>query len=131
MSLAGELSTIGLTTELTTTCGRTKLEQTRGRNYGELIAHFEAHTYSHATSPMPRFAAVSEEFFDLRRVGATIALCETEEEAFEFLGDSVLDGYAPDGVYDLDTAEKIDIEVSTPIVTRARHQVVSANPLAE
>ena len=34
----------------------------------------------------------------------------------------MLDGYAPDGVYDLDTAEKIDIEVSTPIVTRAPHQ---------
>lgn len=107
------------------------MEQTRGRNYRELIAHFEAHTYSPATSPMPRFAAVSEEFFDLQRVGATIALCDTEEETFEFLGDSVLDGYAPDGVYDLDTAEKIDIEVSTPVVTRAPHQGVSANPLAE
>jgi len=102
------------------------MEQTRERNYRELIAHFEAHNYSHVTSPMPRFAAVSEE-----RVGATIALCDTVEEAFEFLGDSVLDGYAPDGVYDLDTAEKIDIEVSTPIVTRAPHQGVSANPLAE
>lgn len=58
-------------------------------------------------------------------------MCEIEQEAFEFLGDSVLDGYAPDGVYDLDTAEKMDIEVSVPIVTRALHQGVSGNPLAE
>jgi hypothetical protein len=34
-------------------------------------------------------------------------------------------------LYDLDTTEKIDIQVSTPIVTRAEQQGVSANPLAE
>lgn len=60
-----------------------------------------------------------------------IALCETEQEAFEVLGASVLDGYAPDGVYDLDTAAKIDIEVSTPIVTRAEVQGASGNWLEE
>ena len=40
-----------------------------------------------------------------------LSLCETEKEAFEVLGAAVLDGYAADGVYDLDTAEKIGIEV--------------------
>lgn len=104
------------------------MEQTRARNYRSLITEFEAHTYPQATPLMPRYAAVSEEFFDQQRVGATIALCETQQEAFELL-DSVLDGYAPDGVYDLETAEKIDIEVSTPIVTRAPCQGVSTNPL--
>jgi hypothetical protein len=105
------------------------MEPTRARNYRELITVFDAHTVAHATPPMPRYAAVSEEFFAQQRVGATIALCETQQEAFEFLGDSMLDGYAPDGVYDLGTAEKIDIEVSTPVVTRARCQGVSTNPL--
>jgi hypothetical protein len=80
---------------------------------------------------MTRLAAVAEEFFDDQRVGAKIALCETEQQAFEFLGDTVLEGYAPHGVYDLDTTEKIEIQVSTPIVTRAEQQGVSANPLAE
>lgn len=68
-----------------------------------------------------------EEFFDEQRVGVKLALCETEDEAFRVLGAAVLDGYAADGVYDLDSAEKIDIEVSTPIVTRAKVQGVSLN----
>jgi hypothetical protein len=80
---------------------------------------------------MPRFAAVAEEFFDEQRVGAKIALCDTEQQAFEFLGESILEGYAADGVYDLDSAEKIYIEVSVPVVTRAKDQGLSANPLAE
>lgn len=35
------------------------------------------------------------------------------ERAFEVLGGSVLDGYAPHGVYDRDTRDKIEIQVST------------------
>ena len=107
------------------------MEQARASNYKALIAHFYAHTYDDAGSSMPRFAAVAEEFFDEQRVGAKIALCETEQQAFEFLGESILEGYAADGVYDLDSAEKIYIEVSVPIVTRAKDQGFSANPLAE
>lgn len=91
--------------------------------------HFEARTYDAAGASMPRLAAVAEEFFDDQRVGAKIALCETEQKAFEFLGESVLEGYAPDGVYDLDTTEKIYVEVSTPIVTRGKDQ--GFNPLAD
>ena len=72
-----------------------------------------------------------EEFFDEQRVAVKVALCETEQEAFAVLGASVLDGYAPDGVCDLDTADKIDIEVSTPIVTRATVQGVGVNWLEE
>lgn len=90
------------------------MEQTRASNYEALIAHFYAHTYDDAGSSMPRFAAVAEEFFDEQRVGAKIALCETEQQAFEFLGESILEGYAADGVYDLDSAEKIYIEVFGP-----------------
>ncbi len=80
---------------------------------------------------MGRYAAVAEEIFDDHRVGAKIGLFETEHEAFMFLGDAVFDGYQADGVYDLDTTEKIDVHVSTPIVTRAAQQGVTANPIAE
>jgi hypothetical protein len=104
-------------------------EQTRAKNYDGLRKYFEAHTYDPPDPAMPRFAAVSEEFFDYQRVGAKIGLCETEHEAFEFLGESVLEGYAPDGVYDLDTTEKIYVKVSTPVVTRGPDQ--GFNPLAE
>jgi len=60
-----------------------------------------------------------------------LSLCETEKEAFEVLGAAVLDGYAADGVYDLDTAEKIYIEVPAPIVTRADVQGLRLNWLEE
>ena len=107
------------------------MEQSRATRYAALIAHFQAHTFDPVAPAIPRYAAVAEEIFDDQRVGAKIVLCDTELDAFEFLGDSVLDGYAADGVYDLDTAEKIDIHVSTPVVTRAGDQGVTANPLVE
>jgi hypothetical protein len=102
---------------------------TRETNYLSLVAYFEAHTYDPAGLAIPRYAAVADEFFNDPRVGAKIALCETEQEAFNFLGESVLEGYGADGVYDLDTAEKIYVDVSVPIVTRAEDQ--GFNPLAE
>jgi hypothetical protein len=105
--------------------------ETRETNYRSLIAYFEAHAYDSVALAMPRYAAVAEEFFDDNRVGAKIALCETEQQAFSFLGESVLDGYGADGVYDLDTAAKIYVEVAIPVVTRARNQDQGFNPLAE
>jgi hypothetical protein len=91
-----------------------KSVRSRASNCVGLITHFEAHTYDRADATMPRYAAVAAECFDDERVGAKIVLCDTEQEAFEFLGDSVVEGNAPDGVYDLDTAEKIDVHVLTP-----------------
>jgi hypothetical protein len=108
-----------------------EVEQSRASNYAGLITHFEAHIYEPAGASIERYAAVAEEILDDQRVGAKIALFEVEEDAFEFLGSSVLDGYAPDGVYDLDNGEKTDVHVSTPVVTRAEDQGVTANPLAE
>lgn len=102
-------------------------ERTRTRNYERLVAEFDPCIFDHPGPRMPRYAALMEEFFDEQRVGVKISLCETEQEAFDVLGAAVLDGYAPDGVYDLDTAEKISIEVSTPIVTRAKIQGVGVN----
>jgi len=93
------------------------------------VTQTRANSYDPPGPVMPRYAAVSEEFFDDHRVGAKIGLYETEQDAFEFLGESVLEGYAPDGVYDLDTTEKIYVDVSTPIVTRGKDK--GFNPLAE
>lgn len=107
------------------------MEPTRADNYEGLIAHFYAHTYDPAGPSMPLYAGVAEEFFDDQRIGAKIALCKTEQEAFGFLGESLLEGYAPDGVYNLDTAEKIEVQVSTPIVTCAAQQGGGMNPIAE
>ncbi len=69
------------------------MTQTRANNYDGLIKFFAAHTYDPPGPGMPRYAAVSEEFFDDQRVGAKIGLYETEQDAFEFLGESVLEGY--------------------------------------
>ena len=107
-------------------------DRTRGKNYLRLIAEFE-HLQCESdrpARPMPRYAAFMEEFFDEERVGVKLVLCATEQEAFDVLG-PVLEGYVADGVYDLDTAEKINVEVSTPIVTRARVQGAGVNWLEE
>jgi hypothetical protein len=54
----------------------------------------------------------------------------TFESACAELGDGVLEGYLPAGVYDLDTGELIELHVSTPIVTRSEDQDIAYNPLA-
>jgi len=51
------------------------------------------------------------------------------DAALDDLADRIVDGQAPDGVYDLDTGKKIDIHVSTPIVTVSEDQGASLNPL--
>jgi hypothetical protein len=107
------------------------VKQNRASNYAGLITHFEAHTYDAAGPAVARYAAVAAAIFDDQRIGAKIALFDVEEDAFECLGGSVLEGYDADGVYDLDSGDTIDVHVSTPIVTRAEEQGVTANPLAE
>lgn len=51
------------------------------------------------------------------------------DAALDDLADRILDGQAPDGVYDLDTAQKIEIHVSTPIVTASEDRGITVNPL--
>ena len=74
-----------------------------------------------------QYVAVSEEFWDEQRVGALTELCDTVEEMFEILSGSVLGGYAPDGVYDLEARGKIDLEVEPPVISRAKVQGVTVN----
>lgn len=45
------------------------------------------------------------------------------------LGDGVLEGYLPAGVYDLDTGELIELHIATPLVTRSEDQGICRNPL--
>jgi hypothetical protein len=52
-----------------------------------------------------------------------------EQEAFDQLGDGVLDGWSPVGVFDLDTGDMVDVHISTPAVTRSEDQGISFNPL--
>jgi hypothetical protein len=106
------------------------LSSTRETNYDGVIVHYEAHTYDplaqrcHASPPYP------EEFLDEQRVGATIALYATVDEALEFVGARAR-RIRLGCVYDFDTAQKMDLEISTPIVARANVQGVSGNPIAE
>jgi hypothetical protein len=81
-----------------------------------------------ATEPARRYAAVCG-------VGnyedAHLSTFDDVDAAFDDLADRILDGQSPDGVYDLDTGEKIDIHVSTPIVTASDQQAVTLNPLKD
>ena len=76
--------------------------------------------------PGRRYAAVSGigEFED-----AHLTTFDRLDAALDDLADRIVDGQAPDGVYDLDTGKKIDIHVSTPIVTVSEDQGASLNPL--
>lgn len=55
---------------------------------------------------------------------------DTLEEALESMGVQVLEGFSPDAVYDLDTRERIEVHVSTPVVTKSEEQGTMLNPLA-
>lgn len=74
-----------------------------------------------------RYAAVSGvgEYED-----AHLSTFDDLDAAFDNLADAILEGLEPDAVYDLDTGEKIDIDVSAPIVTASNRQRATFNPLA-
>jgi hypothetical protein len=78
------------------------------------------------SEPIRRYAAVSgiDDGED-----AHLSTFDDLDGAFDALADSILEGDAPDGVYDLDTGTKIDIHVSTPVVTASQDQGVTVNPL--
>lgn len=94
----------------------------------KLIEHFSVDEEHLPESPYERFATVileSGHGLD----GASISTWQTREEAFQHMGDSILDGWAPEGVYDLHTGEKIELHISTPVVTPSEDQGVTENPL--
>jgi hypothetical protein len=77
---------------------------------------------------LDRYAATSRKAGDSDASGY-LQTFSTFAEACAELGDGVLEGYLPAGVYDLDTGELIELHVSTPVVTRSEDQGVTANPL--
>ena len=105
--------------------------ETRESRHKILLDHFAVESWAdsdHTAEPgeLERWAAVTG-------VGeyehAHIATFPLLAEAFEHIAGEVLDGLAPDGVYDLDEGRKIDIHVSTPIVTASEDQGITVNPL--
>lgn len=102
----------------------------RAARRSRLVEHFAVEPWALESGdlddPARRYAAVTGigEYED-----AHLSTFNDIDSAFDFLAESILDGQAPDGVYDLDTAEKIEIEVSTPIVTASSHQRGRRNPL--
>jgi len=79
---------------------------------------------------LDRYAATATQASTLDGKGY-IQTFSTFEEACADLGDGVLEGYLPAGVYDLDTGELIELHVSTPIVSRSEDQGITVNPLQE
>jgi hypothetical protein len=77
---------------------------------------------------LDRYAATSRKASDPDGSGH-LQTFSTFAEACSELGDGVLEGYLPAGVYDLDTGELIELHVSTPVVTRSEDQGVTINPL--
>jgi hypothetical protein len=78
---------------------------------------------------LDRYAATATQATD-RDARGYLQTFDTFEDACVELGDGVLEGYLPAGVYDLDTGELIELHVSTPIVTRSEDHGICRNPLA-
>ena len=103
---------------------------TRKDRCERLAEHFHANLETHPIGREPgRWAAVALEQVGGQVVSGWIATFDTIDDAFQELGSEVLEGRFADGVYDLDTGEKIDIHITTPIVTASEVQGLTCNPL--
>jgi len=110
----------------------TPTAKVRAKRIDRLIDHYRIDQEVHADinlddarRPLP-FAAIGGES------GARISTHRTFDEACEYLGEGVLeDGRVPEAVYDLDTGKRIDLHVTTPVVTRGEDQGIMVNPLTE
>jgi hypothetical protein len=102
----------------------------RAARRAHLVEHFGVEPWAlesgDATEPARRYAAVSGigKYEDPH-----LSTFDDREAAFDDLADRIVEGEAPDGVYDLDTGTKIDVDVSTPIVSASDRQGVTLNPL--
>lgn len=95
-----------------------------------LAEHFHANLTAQPIERQPeRWAAVALQQVGGQVVSASISTFSTVDDAFQELGSDVLEGMFADGVYDLDTGEKIEVHISTPVVTASVDQSVTYNPL--
>ena len=102
----------------------------RAARRARLVEHFGVEPWAlecgDADEPARRYAAVAGigEYEDAR-----LSTFDRLRDALDDLADGILDGLAPDAVYDLDTGQKLEIHVSTPIVTVSDKQHARRNPL--
>ena len=90
----------------------------RKSNWFELLEHHDVTEPLGAADETPeRYAAVAEQRDE--RFATTHA---TLGDAFYALGDGVLDGWTPCGVYDLDERTMLEVHVATPVVTASEDQ---------
>jgi hypothetical protein len=104
---------------------------TRQLRLAKLIEHYEPDAkLGHAdVDDGKSFALVSQESghgLD----GTMITSHDTFADACAYAGDSVLDGWDPLGVFNLDTCELINLHIASPVVTRSEDQGVLENPIA-
>lgn len=76
-----------------------------------------------------RFVLVQKNGHPTGDGGYSYTAGDTFDEAVDFAGGEILDGWVPEGVYDLDTGEKIDVHVSSPVITRSEDQGATVNEL--
>ena len=90
----------------------------RNTNWLEVLEHHNVTEPFGAEKDTPeRYAAIAQQRDE------TFATTHTTlEDAFWALGDSVLDGWTPYGVYDLDQRTMLEVHVATPVVTASEDQ---------
>lgn len=102
-----------------------ELQARRSTRLERLRVLSDYHGWAYADIPR---VVIPERFVAVREYRS---LHPTFEDACAELADQILDsGLSGDlAVYDLDTGERIDLHVTTPVVTRADEQGVMENPL--
>jgi hypothetical protein len=100
----------------------------RDRRIQTLGEAYNAHRFYDNERSIPRkFCAVWK--YDREGDKQLWATFDTFEEAADHLADCVLDGGMFEAIFDLDTGERIDLHVTTPIVSRSEEQGLIINPL--
>lgn len=101
--------------------------ETRNARFAELLEAFpKGATFEEDPAEHKRFVCVST-----LRDHSTAQFHEggNFEDAVDTAAGEVIDGWLPEGVYDLDTGEKIDIHVSSPVITPSEDQGATVNEL--
>lgn len=56
---------------------------------------------------------------------------DTREDAFEYAGGEILDGWMPLGIFDLDTGIKHDLHISSPVIAVSEDSPCTVNELSD
>lgn len=66
-----------------------------------------------------------------RRVYCFVRWADTFEDVVDFAGGDILDGTFPEAVFDLDTGDRIEVHVSSPVITKSEDQGAMVNVLSD